>query len=51
VPVKTIKNWRTEGEGPVAHKIGNHLRYAPSDVRAWLEQCHEATAGTAPGSR
>lgn len=47
VPIKTIKDWRLKGEGPVAYKIGNHLRYASADVRRWLEDCHEVTAGVA----
>ena len=49
VPIKTIKDWRTKGEGPAAYKIGNHVRYAASDVRTWLEQCREQSAGIAPG--
>ena len=49
VPIKTIKDWRTKGEGPTAYKIGNHVRYAAADVRAWLEQCREQSAGIAPG--
>ncbi|MFB7797944.1 helix-turn-helix domain-containing protein [Isoptericola sp. NPDC056134] len=48
VPVKTIKDWRIKGEGPVEYKIGNHLRYAASDVRSWLSQCREMSAGTSP---
>ena len=49
VPIKTIKDWRTKGEGPVAYKIGNHVRYARADVYAWLEQCREPSVGVAPG--
>lgn len=45
VPIKTIKDWRLRGEGPAAYKIGNHLRYAPSDVRAWLQRCREFAPG------
>ncbi|RPF28211.1 helix-turn-helix protein [Georgenia muralis] len=48
VPVNTIKDWRTKGQGPVAYKIGNHLRYAAEDVRTWLERCREEAAGVAP---
>jgi predicted DNA-binding transcriptional regulator AlpA len=53
VPVKTIKAWRIKGEGPAAYKIGNHLRYAPSEIRAWLDRCHEDVAGVSarPGRR
>ncbi|ACZ30598.1 phage transcriptional regulator, AlpA [Xylanimonas cellulosilytica DSM 15894] len=45
VPMKTIKDWRTKGEGPAAIKIGNHVRYDVRDVRAWIESCHEISAG------
>ncbi len=45
VPIKTIKDWRLHGEGPAAYKIGNHLRYAPSDVRVWLQRCREFAPG------
>jgi excisionase family DNA binding protein len=45
VPMKTIKDWRTKGEGPAAIKIGNHVRYDVRDVTAWLESCHEVSAG------
>ncbi len=51
VPVVTIYRWRTEGKGPCAVRIGRHLRFALSDVRAWLETVHESEPGTAPSSR
>jgi excisionase family DNA binding protein len=37
IPVKTLYDWRRHGRGPRARRMGKHLRYAPSDVRAWLE--------------
>ena len=49
VPIKTIKDWRLHGEGPAAYKIGNHLRYAPSDVQAWLQRCRELAPGVPTG--
>jgi excisionase family DNA binding protein len=51
VPVVTIYRWRTEGKGPCAVRIGRHLRFALSDVRAWLETVHESQPGIAPHSR
>ena len=36
VPVATIYDWRTNGKGPVAHRIGKHLKFAVSDVRVWM---------------
>lgn len=37
VPVKTLYQWRYEGRGPEAVKIGRHLRYRWSDVEGWLK--------------
>jgi len=51
VPVVTIYRWRTEGKGPCAVRIGRHLKFALSDVRAWLETVRESEPGTAPGGR
>jgi excisionase family DNA binding protein len=36
VPVATIYDWRSRSVGPVAHRLGKHLRFAISDVQAWL---------------
>lgn len=41
VPVSTIYDWRTRGLGPVAHRFGKHLKFAASDVRAWVDQQRE----------
>jgi excisionase family DNA binding protein len=38
VPVNTVYNWRIDGRGPRAIKVGKHLRFRPQDVEAWLEQ-------------
>ena len=32
----TLVVWRYRGQGPVAVKIGNRLRYRPADVEAWI---------------
>ncbi|RLP68391.1 hypothetical protein D9V30_10400 [Mycetocola reblochoni] len=37
VPVSTLGNWRTTGVGPVYSKMSNLVRYADTDVYAWLE--------------
>jgi predicted DNA-binding transcriptional regulator AlpA len=42
IPVKTLRDYRLRGIGPVAHKIGQHVRYAPSDVEAWLASRRDA---------
>ena len=36
LPKQTIYDWRVQGRGPRAYRIGKHLRYAVSDVRAWV---------------
>ncbi len=51
VPVVTIYRWRTEGKGPCAVRIGRHLKFSLSDVRAWLQTVRESEPGTAPSSR
>jgi excisionase family DNA binding protein len=35
VPVATLYGWRHRRTGPKARRVGRHLRYDPSDVRAW----------------
>ena len=37
VPVETLYQWRYFGTGPRAARVGKHLRYDPTDVRAWVE--------------
>jgi predicted DNA-binding transcriptional regulator AlpA len=36
VSIATLRNWRMERKGPRFHKIGQLIRYAPSDIRDWL---------------
>jgi predicted DNA-binding transcriptional regulator AlpA len=36
VSLGTLRTWRTEGTGPRFHRIGQMIRYAPSDVKDWL---------------
>jgi predicted DNA-binding transcriptional regulator AlpA len=35
VPEATVRRWRFYGTGPTGVRIGRHVRYEPSDVRAW----------------
>lgn len=37
VPVNTVYQWRTRGEGPPGYRIGRHVRYRRTAVEAWLE--------------
>ena len=36
VSLGTLRSWRTDGTGPRFHRIGQMIRYAPSDVKDWL---------------
>jgi excisionase family DNA binding protein len=38
VPVGTLYNWRSRGEGPRAARLGRHLRYRRSDLEAWIAE-------------
>lgn len=48
VPVTTIRDWRTDGKGPCAIKVGGRVRFATSDVQAWLHRHREAEPGHGP---
>lgn len=48
VPVTTIRDWRTDGKGPCAIKVGGRVRFATSDVLAWLLRQREAEPGHGP---
>ena len=37
VPVQTLYTWRKRGYGPPAARVGRHLRYDASAVRAWVQ--------------
>jgi predicted DNA-binding transcriptional regulator AlpA len=36
VSIATLRYWRSIGQGPRFRKVGQMVRYAPSDVAAWL---------------
>jgi predicted DNA-binding transcriptional regulator AlpA len=36
VCIGTLRTWRTDGKGPRFHRIGQMIRYTPSDVKTWL---------------
>lgn len=38
IPVATLYDWRVDGVGPRAVKLGRSLRYPESCVRAWIEE-------------
>ncbi|MEU6588486.1 helix-turn-helix domain-containing protein [Streptomyces sp. NPDC046881] len=44
VPVETLYQWRRKRTGPRGFRVGRHLRYDPSDVRAWVGSLMEGAA-------
>ena len=50
VPVTTIRDWRTDGKGPCAIKVGGSVRFATSDVLAWLLSQRESEPGAGPAA-
>ncbi len=38
VPVGTLYQWRYQGVGPAAYRLGKHLRYDPAAVHRWLAE-------------
>lgn len=42
VSAQTIRDWRLDGKGPVATKLGGSVRYALADVIAWEREQREA---------
>lgn len=38
IPVASLYDWRTDGVGPKAVKLGRALRYRQSSVRPWIEE-------------
>lgn len=47
VTASTIRNWRSQGEGPPATKVCGALRWRIEDVAAWVESRREQPAGVA----
>ncbi|WP_340537622.1 helix-turn-helix transcriptional regulator [Nocardioides sp. GXZ039] len=45
VPVTTIRDWRTDGKGPCAIRVGGRVRFAVSDVLGWLAEQREVEPG------
>lgn len=47
---RTYQRWRWKGGGPPFRKIGSSVRYAPDELRAWLE-AQRRTSTSDPGTR
>lgn len=37
IPERTLAQWRYQGRGPRYLKLGGHVRYRRSEVKAWAD--------------
>ena len=51
VPIATIYDWRVAGRGPCGVRVGRHVKFAQSDVVAWIAAHRESRPGQAPAER
>jgi predicted DNA-binding transcriptional regulator AlpA len=42
--VETVYQWRRKRTGPRGFRVGRHLRFDPTDVRAWVDSQRERAA-------
>lgn len=49
IPRDTLYQWRQRGEGPLAVRLGKHLRYRPEAVQAWLKSQEEGSGTYSQG--
>jgi excisionase family DNA binding protein len=38
VPVATVYQWNSRGQGPQRYRLGKHVRYRRADVDAWVDR-------------
>lgn len=46
--VQTLAKWRCAGDGPRFHKFGRLVRYAPSDLQAFVHACKYPQTSASP---
>ena len=51
VPITTIYDWRVDGKGPCGVRVGRHVKFAVSDVRAWIDGQRESRPGNRSDER
>ena len=51
VPIITIYDWRVDGKGPCGVRVGRHVKFAVSDVRAWIDGQRESRPGNRSDER
>lgn len=47
VPIETVYQWRKKRTGPPGFRIGKHLRYDPTDIRAYVAERKSADQAAA----
>ena len=47
IPASTLDHWASRGGGPAFHGIGNHKKYWPGDVKAWLRSRRKEISSSA----
>jgi hypothetical protein len=51
IPIRTLHQWRWQGVGPRAAKIGRHLRYRKVDLDRYFDQQAKGGDGDGDGPR
>jgi excisionase family DNA binding protein len=46
IQIPTVYDWRVHGKGPSAYRFGKDLKFAISDVRAWIAQQREPSSSS-----
>ena len=49
VSARSLEAFRRRGGGPPYYKVGRLVRYAPSELREWMEQQRIASTSQKPG--
>ena len=42
--ISTVYDWRVHGKGPTDYRFGKHLKFAITDVRAWIAEQREPSS-------
>lgn len=49
VSERSLEAMRRRGDVPTYHKVGRLVRYAPSDLREWMQNHRVSSTSQAPG--
>ena len=48
IPLATIYQWRSRGDGPPGLRVGRHVRYRIEDVERWLDEQRDRHTSARP---